>query len=320
MVGYAVRRVLQGIPLVLGASVVVFLLIHIAPGDPIVALAGEDGDAGYYAMMRERFGLDRPVAERLFVYLGRLLQGDLGFSWRHGQSAVSVILDRLPATLLLMIPAITIATILGVGLGTVAADRAHTATDATIRVVSLTGHAIPVFWVAQMLLLLFAWRAGWFPVQGMTDARADYEGLRAVLDVAHHMFLPVTALVAQYVAPITRIARSSVLESLASPFVRSARARGLSRTRVLVNHALPNALLPIVTVTGTQVGFMVAGAVLTETVFAWPGLGRLLVTAMFARDFAIILAMFMLLSVTIIVANIVTDILYSVIDPRVRYD
>lgn len=320
MFGYAARRVLQGIPLVLGASIVVFLLIHIAPGDPIVALAGEDGDAAYYAMMRSRFGLDRPVGERLLIFLGRLAQGDLGFSWRHGQPALSVILDRLPATLLLMIPAVIIATFTGIGLGTVAADRSHTLTDATIRVVSIAGYSVPVFWVAQLLLLLFALKAGWFPIQGMTSAREQYEGIRAGVDVAHHMVLPVTALVAQYIAPITRITRSSVMESLASPFVRSARARGFSRRRVLVRHALPTALLPVITITGTQVGFMVAGAVLTETVFAWPGLGRLLLTAMFARDYAIITAMFMLLSVTIIVANIITDILYSFIDPRVRYD
>ncbi len=320
MAGYALRRVVQGAVLVVGASVVVFLLIHLAPGDPVVALAGEDGEPEYYAMMRARFGLDRPVWERLWVYLGRLARGDLGFSLRHNQSAVSVIVDRLPATLLLMVPALVIASALGIGAGTVAADRVRTRTDATIRVVSLAGYAVPVFWTAQLLLLLFALRLGWFPVQGMTTARAGHEGWRAALDVAHHMVLPVTALVAQYVAPITRITRSSVLEALGSPYVRAARARGLSRRRVLVGHALPNALLPVVTVTGAQVGFMVAGAVLTETVFAWPGLGRLLLTAMLARDFAIITAMFLLLSATIVVANLITDLLYSFIDPRVRYE
>ncbi len=320
MARYALRRLLQGVPLVLGAAIVVFLLIHIAPGDPIVALAGEDGDAEYYAMMRERFGLNRPIIERLFVYLGRLAQGDLGFSWRHSQPALDVILGRVPATLLLMVPALVIASVLGIGLGTLAADRVHSGADVSIRVFSLVGYALPVFWVAQLLLLLFAARLGWFPVQGMTTARAGHEGLRAALDVAHHMVLPVTALVSQYVAPITRIARSSVLEALRSPYIRAARARGLSQRRVLVRHALPNALLPIVTVMGTMVGFMVAGAVLTETVFAWPGLGRLLLTAMFARDFAIITAMFLLLSAAIVVANIVTDLAYAVIDPRVRYE
>ncbi len=320
MLRYALRRVLQGIPLVLGASVFVFLLIHVAPGDPIVALAGEDGDAEYYAMMRERFGLDRPVVERLGVYLGRLARGDLGFSLRHGRPALEVILDRLPATLLLMIPALVIAAVLGMTLGTVAAGRARTGTDATIRVVSLVGYAVPVFWVAQLLLLGFAIGTGWFPVQGMTTARADYSGVRHLLDVAHHMVLPVTALVLQYIAPITRITRSGVLESLGSPYIQAARARGLTRGETLRRHALPNGLLPVVTVIGTMFGFMMAGAVLTETVFAWPGLGRLLLTAMFARDYAIITAMFLLLSAAIVAANIVTDLTYAWIDPRVRYE
>ncbi len=320
MLRYALRRVLQGIPLVLGASVFVFLLIHVAPGDPIVALAGEDGDAEYYAMMRERFGLDRPVVERLGVYLGRLARGDLGFSLRHGRPALEVILDRLPATLLLMIPALVIAAVLGMTLGTVAAGRARTGTDATIRVVSLVGYAVPVFWVAQLLLLGFAIGTGWFPVQGMTTARADYTGVRHLLDVAHHMVLPVTALVLQYIAPITRITRSGVLESLGSPYIQAARARGLTRGETLRRHALPNGLLPVVTVIGTMFGFMMAGAVLTETVFAWPGLGRLLLTAMFARDYAIITAMFLLLSAAIVAANIVTDLTYAWIDPRVRYE
>lgn len=320
MFAYTVRRVLQAIPLVLGAVILVFLLIHLAPGDPIVAIAGEDGDAEYYAMMRARFGLDKPIGEQLIIFLGRLFQGDLGFSWRHNQSAVSVILDRLPATLLLMTPAIIIATVFGIGLGTVAADRAHTGTDATIRVLSMAGYAVPVFWTAQLMLLFLAFKTGLFPIQGMTSARAQNVGLSHVIDVAHHMILPVTALAAQYLAPITRITRTSVLETLGMPYIRAARARGLSRSQVLRRHALPNSLLPIVTVTGTQLGFMVAGAVLTETVFAWPGLGRLLLTAMFARDFAIITAMFLMLSMTIIVANIVTDVLYSFVDPRVRYD
>lgn len=319
MVRYTVRRLLQAVPLVFGAAVVTWILIHAAPGDPIVALAGEDGDAGYYAMMRERFGLERPLHEQLFVYLGRLAQGDLGFSYRQNRSAVGVILDQLPATLLLMVPALAIATVVGISVGTLTASRRNSALDNTARTATLLGHAVPVFWLSQVLLLLFALRFDWFPVQGRSDARAGYEGLRAVLDVGHHMVLPIAALVTVYVPPIMRVTRAAVIENLDEMYIRAARARGQSRRRVLVRHALPNALLPIVTVIGSQIGFMFAGSVLVETVFAWPGLGRLLLSAILARDFAIITAMLLMLSVTIILMNLITDLVYSLLDPRVRH-
>ena len=319
MVRYTLRRLLQAVPLVFGAAVVTWILIHAAPGDPIVALAGEDGDAGYYAMMRERFGLNRPLHEQLFVYLGRLAQGDLGFSYRQNRPAVDVILDQLPATLLLMVPALAVATVVGISVGTLAASRKNSALDNTARTATLLGHAVPVFWLSQVLLLLFALRFNWFPVQGRSDARAGYEGLRAVLDVAHHMVLPVAALVTVYVPPIMRVTRAAVIENLDEMYIRAARARGLSRRWVLIRHALPNSMLPVVTVIGSQIGYMFAGSVLVETVFAWPGLGRLLLSAILARDFAIITAMLLMLSVTIILMNLVTDLVYSLLDPRVRH-
>ncbi len=319
MAPYIVRRLLQAIPLLFGASTLTWILVHLAPGDPIVALAGEDGNAEYYAMMRERFGLDRPLGEQLVVYLGRLVRGDLGFSNRHNRPAVEVILDQLPATLLLMVPSLVIAALIGIALGAVAAGRRHTAVDATVRTTTLLGHAMPVFWLSQILLLVFAARLGWFPVQGRTDARANHEGLRGAVDVAHHMVLPVTALVSVYVPPIMRVTRASMIENLDALYIRAARARGVSRRRALIGHALPNSLLPIATVIGAQIGFMFAGAVLVETVFAWPGLGTLLLNAMLNRDYAIITASLLMLATTIIGMNLVTDIAYSVIDPRVRH-
>lgn len=320
MAKYIIRRVFQSVPLVLVASIVIFVLIHIAPGDPIVALAGEDGNAEYYAMMRERFGLDKPLGEQLLIYLGKLAQGDLGYSYRHNQPAATVILNQLPATLLLMIPAIMIALILGIILGTFAAHNAHSMLDTGITVVSLLGHSVPVFWLAHLMLLLFALQLDLFPVQGMTNVRERYEGLSYGLDVAHHMFLPVTALVVQYMASISRVTRSSLIEVLNQPFIQTARSKGLPERQVLLFHGLRNALLPVITIVGGQIGFMFTGAVLTETVFAWPGLGRLLLSAMLNRDFAIITAMFLLLSVTVIGANLVTDLLYYVLDPRIRHE
>jgi peptide/nickel transport system permease protein len=316
---YVARRLATVVPLLLAVAVATFLLIQLAPGDPIVALAGEDGDAGYYAMMRERFGLDRPLGERLLVYLGRVVRGDLGFSYRMQRPAAAVVLDRLPATLLLIAPALVLATTLGLGLGLLAARRPGSLGDTVLSTVALVGHAVPVFWLAQLLLLFFAYTLAWFPVQGMRDVRLQTGGWEVWRDVAHHMVLPVTALTVQFLAPIARVARASLVEVLAHDYVRTARAKGLRGRVVLTRHALRNALLPVVTVIGAQVGFMFSGAVLTETVFAWPGLGRLLLGAMLARDLAIVGSMFLLLTTAVVVATLLVDLLYAALDPRIRY-
>lgn len=319
MLPYALRRLAQAIPLLLAVALLTFALIELAPGDPIVALAGEDGDAGYYAMMRERFGLDRPVHERLGVYLGRVLRGDLGFSYRLQQPALTAVLGRLPATLLLITPALVLATLIGVGLGLLAAWRPLSPLDTLVSIVSLLGHAMPVFWLAQLLVLLFAHQLELFPVQGMRDVRAMATGWDGARDVARHMVLPVTALTVQYLAPIARVARASLIDVLGNDYVRTATAKGLPRRRVLGEHALRNALLPVVTIIGAQVAFMLSGAVLTETVFAWPGLGRLLMSAMLARDLAIVSSMFLFISLAVVLSTIVVDLLYAALDPRIRY-
>jgi len=317
---YAFRRILQAVPLILGASVATWILIHVAPGDPIVALAGEDGNAEYYKRMRERFGLDEPLHEQLWIYLGDLAQGDLGFSFRQNRPATDVILGQIPATLLLVIPALALAVVIGVVLGAVAASHRGSMTDGLLRAVTLLGHSMPVFWLAQLLLLLFAVRFDWFPVQGRYDIRANHSGLRGVLDQAHHMVLPVTALAAVYLPPIMRVTRAAMAEALEAPYIVAARARGQSRRRALFRHALPNATLPVVTVIGSQLGFMIAGAVLVETVFAWPGMGRLLLGAMLNRDYALITATLLLVAIAVILVNLVTDLLYAALDPRVRHE
>lgn len=319
MLAFVARRLAQAVPLLLAVAVLTFLLIELAPGDPIVALAGEDGDAAYYAMMRERFGLDRPLGERLAAYMGRVLRGDLGFSYRLQQPAVAAVLGRLPATLLLIGPALLLSTAIGLALGVLAARRPHSPGDAVVSTVSLIGHAVPVFWLAQLLLLVFAYRLEAFPVQGMRDVRLDPRGLAGVLDVTRHMVLPVAALTVQFLAPIARVARASLIDVLGQDYVRTAVAKGLHGRAVLGKHALRNALLPVVTVIGAQVGFMFSGAVLTETVFAWPGLGRLLLSAMLARDLAIVSSVFLLLTVAVVVSTLLVDLLYAALDPRIRY-
>lgn len=316
---YVIRRVLQIVPVVIGIAVVSFLLIHLAPGDPIVALAGEHGDAAYYAFMRAKFGLDRSLGEQLLIFLVNVFRGDLGVSYTYGQPVLRVILDRLPATLLLMGTSLAASSVLGVLLGVLAARRPHSLQDFTISTLCLVGYAVPVFWLAQMLILFLAVRLNWLPVQGMTTARYEYEGLRYVLDVARHMILPVTALTIQQLVLITRLTRTNLLDVLNQDFILTAHARGLAPGHVMRSHALRNALLPVVTVVSGRIGFVFAGAVLTETVFAWPGLGRLLIAATLSRDFPILMGLFLCISLTVVIANLLADLLYTWLDPRIRY-
>jgi peptide/nickel transport system permease protein len=316
---YLIRRLLQVPLLLLGIVVFTFVLIHIAPGDPIVALAGEYGDADYYAAMRAKFGLDRPLPEQLVIYLAALARGDLGYSYAYGQPVAQIIFSRLPTTLLLMATALSLSTTVGLGLGVFAARRPHGAADAGVTAFSLCGQIVPVFWLAQMMIFFLAVKLDWFPVHGLTSARERYTGLRLVLDIAHHLALPAAALAAHHLALVSRLTRAGTLEALAQPYALTARAKGATELRVLVRHALRNAVLPVVTVVGGQVGFLFAGAVLTESVFAWPGLGRLLLDATLARDYPILLGMLILISVTVILANLATDLLYVFLDPRINY-
>ncbi len=318
MAAFLARRLAQTIPLLLGVAAIVWGLVELAPGDPIVAIAGEDGDPAYYAEMRERFGLDRPAPERFAAYLGNVARGDLGTSYRLQRPAAAVVLEALPATLLLVAPALVLATLLGTTLGTLAARRHGGRGDAALSALSLTGQALPVFWTAQLLVLIFAYRLPWFPVQGMESLRGDAQGLARLADVAHHMVLPVAALTLQYAAPVARVARAGVVDVLHRDYLRTALAKGLSAGRVLRAHALRTALLPVVTVVAAQMGFLVTGSVLVETVFAWPGVGRLLLGAMLARDLPVVTAALLLLAVAVVLANLLADLAYAALDPRVR--
>lgn len=319
MFQYLLRRLLQVPLLLLGVVIFTFILIHIAPGDPIVALAGEYGNEAYYEEMRAKFGLDRPLVEQLGIYLRNLLQGDLGYSYTYGQPVVRIILGRLPPTLLLMGTALLMATVMGIGLGVLAARRPDSALDTSITILALLGYAIPVFWLAQMLIYFLALQGGWFPVHGLTSTREQHTGVRLVLDVAHHLALPAAALAVQQIALVSRLTRAEMLETLVQPFIMSARAKGLKERQVLMGHALRNALLPVVTIVGSRVGFLFAGAVLTETIFGWPGLGRLLLDATLARDYPILMGLFILISTSVILANLATDFIYATLDARIVY-
>lgn len=316
---YLAWRLLQLVPTVLGIVLVAFLLIHLAPGDPILVLAGEHGDAGYYAFMRERFGLDRSVPEQLLTFFRRVLAGDVGVSWVYGRPAMSVITDRMPATLLLMLSALGISTIAGLLAGQFSGTRVGRNSDLAVTSVTLLLAAAPVFLLGQLAIfgLAFQWRL--FPIGGFRTAGTDFTGLAAMLDVARHLVLPAMVLAAAEVAAISRLTRSALALELETDHIRTARAKGVPRRALITRHAMRRILLPVLTVIGGRVGQVIAGAVIVETVFSWPGIGRLLLTSTQARDTPVLLGLFLLIACTVVLVNLLTDLGYALLDPRIRY-
>lgn len=319
-VRYVLRRVAQLLPAVAGIVLVGFLLVHLAPGDPVLALAGTDGDAEYYTRMRERFGLDRPLLFQLGAYARNVLTGELGVSFTQGRPVSAVILGRLPATLLLTSTALAISTVVGIGMGVFAARRPHGIVDVSTNAAALSLFAAPSFWLGQLALLGLAGGVGWFPVQGMSSARGVDGTFAQVLDVAHHLALPALVLASQQLALLSRLTRTALLEETRMPHVRTARAKGLTPRRIMYVHTLRRALLPAATLVGGRIGHVLAGTVVIEVVFGWPGLGRLLVTAIQSRDQPVILGMFVMISFSVVVANLLTDLAYGLLDPRIRHD
>ncbi len=316
---YVLVRLVQVVPTVAGVVLLGFLLIHAAPGDPVLALAGESGDAEYYAFVREKFGLDRSLPEQLAAYVSAVVRGDLGTSFVHGRPAATLIAERLPATLLLTSTALVLSTVGGIALGVVSATRHGRPLDTALNTTSLGLYAAPVFWLGQLAILTLSLRLGWFPVQGMTSARGGATGVAHLLDVAHHLALPACVLASQQLAAVSRLTRAGVADELSSDHVRTARAKGVREPVVVLRHALRRPLLPVVTVIGGRMGHLVAGTVIIETVFGWPGVGRLLLGAVNARDIPVVLAVFLLVALTVVVANLATDLAYARVDPRVRY-
>jgi ABC-type dipeptide/oligopeptide/nickel transport system permease component len=320
MRSYAIRRILEALPLILGVIVVTFTVVHLAPGDPALILMGADqSDPQYLQMMRERLGLDRPFYEQLARYVLAVFRGDLGHSFARGQPVLHIILNRVPATLLLMGAALLFSSITGIVSGVYSSKRPYTLRDNLSTSFSLLGYSLPVFWLAQILVMIFAVRLGWFPVQGMVSVREELSGMDAVVDIAWHLVLPVLSLGMWNLALVSRMTRASMLETLKQDFIVTAWAKGLDERTVLYRHALRNALLPVVTVIGLSLGTIVTGAVLTETIFGWPGMGRLMYDAISARDYPILLGIFIIVSISVIVVNLLTDLVYAFLDPRIRY-
>jgi len=319
MAAYVARRLLQAVPLMLVVLTINFVLVHLAPGDPITSLAGDQGTQEYFEEQRAKYGLDEPLYQQYGRYLLNAARGDFGYSYSYGQGVFSIIAERVPATLLLMLTAQALAVLLGIFGGVVAAVSRRGWAGTLIRTSAALGYAIPVFWVGQLFILFLAFRLDLFPTFGMESVRSEYAGLRRALDIGHHLVLPAIALSLAEVGLLIRITDTSLRDIEGSDFVRTARAKGLGERAVTYRHMLRNALLPIITVIGGRVGTLLTGAVLVEIVFAWPGLGRLLFQAALTRDYPLLMAMFIVSSGSVVIANLATDVAYALLDPRVKY-
>lgn len=316
-VGY---RLLLAVPVILGIVVLNFFLIHLAPGDAASVLAGESGAATpeYMALLRHKFGLDQPMSTQFFVYLLNMAHLDLGYSFRNDSPVAALILDRLWPTALLMLTAFACALVIGTGLGLLAATGRNSWRDNMISLVSLVAYATPGFWLGLMMIVVFAIRLEWLPTSGFDTVGAYNEGWAEVVDVARHLVMPAVALALFYLALYARVMRASVLEQTGMDYVTTARAKGQTERRVMTEHVLRNALLPIVTMAGVQAGNLIGGSIVVETVFGWPGIGTLAFNALQSRDLNLLLGIFFVSACLVVLINLVVDLVYVTLDPRIE--
>jgi peptide/nickel transport system permease protein len=333
MAGYLLRRLLLTIPILLGVSMLVFFMLHSAGGDPATLMLGSRADPDAIAELRAELGLDRPLWVQYGDFLSGAVRGDFGRSYRSNSPVVAEIAARFPATIELAVAAMGIAVVVGVAVGTVAAVRRHTVFDYLSSAGVLLGISIPTFWLGIILIIVFGLWLRWLPISGRVDPRlgADpsvpfltvtslLQGNWAVAgDAFRHLILPALTLAAWPAAIVARMTRASLLESLGQDYARTARGKGLPERLIVVRHAARNALLPVLTVVGLEFGTLLGGAVVTETIFAWPGLGQLTVAAIGARDYQVIQGVVVLLAAVFVVLNLMVDVLYAVLDPRIRY-
>jgi peptide/nickel transport system permease protein len=297
-----------------------FFLIRVAPGDAATVMAGQAGyaDETYMANLRAEYGLDQPLPVQLWAYVSRVAQGDLGTSYVRREKVLTIIMERLPNTLLLNAFALVVAVAGGIALGAAAARRPGSAGDSAVTVLAMLFYSVPQFWLGMMMVLVFAVWFNWFPPFGIETMGADYTGLARMVDVAQHMILPGVTLALYFMASYARLTRTAMMAVADQDFVKTARAKGISEGQVQRRHILRNALIPLVTYAGLQASILVGGSVLVETVFSWPGVGTLASEAVKARDNPLLLGIFIVTSVLVCLFNLVTDIAYSIVDPRVE--
>ena len=334
MLAFLLRRIALVIPTFIGVTLLAFSLIHLIPGDPVEAMSGERGmDPARRERLLHEFGLDRPLPVQYLDYVWRVLQGDLGTSLTTHEPVLAEFMTLFPATIELALAAMLLSIIVGLPAGVLAAVKRNSVADYAVMGVSLTGYSMPIFWWALLLILFFSVQLGWTPVSGRISVQFDvpattgfllFDAWRSVEPGAlrsalSHLILPSIALGTIPLAVIARMTRSSMLEVLREDYVRTARAKGLSRLRVIVVHALRNALIPVITVIGLQVGLLLSGAILTETIFSWPGVGNWLIHGVLARDYPVVQGGILLIATIVITVNLIVDLLYGVVNPRIRH-
>ena len=313
---YLARRLLLLVPVLVGVSIVVFMILHLAPGDPAEIMLGSQVTQEDLARLRADLGLNEPLPVQYIRWIAHVIRGDLGRSLWMKRPVLPEVLERFKATLILTGTALLISTLCGVGLGVLSATRRNSLLDRLSAVASLFGASMPVFWLGIVLMVLFALWLRWLPASGMY---APYGG-GDVRDLLAHLVLPALTLAAASMTIIARLTRSTLLEILGQDYIRTARAKGVVERRVVLRHGLKNALIPIVTVVGVQAGYLLGGAVFTETVFAWPGVGTLMVQGILARDFPLVQGCVLLVAFTFVLINLFVDLLYAWLDPRIRYE
>ncbi len=306
MINYLINRLALSVVVVFGVSVLVFSMLHLVPGDPAVVMLSESASGQDVEQLRHDLGLDQPLWVQYTLYIGHVVHGDLGRSIRLQQPVAQLIAGRLPNTLELAITSLTLATILGVTVGAISAVRRGRVSDHAVMAAALLGVSLPSFWLGLLLILFFGLRLGVLPIAGNQD------GLPSLV-------LPAVTLAAVPTATIARLTRSGLLDVLGEDYIRTARAKGLKELAVIVNHALRNSMIPVITVVGVQFGVLLGGAVIVETVFAWPGVGRLLIDAVSARDFPLVQGIMLFISISFVLVNLLADVVYAYVDPRIRY-
>ena len=316
MRGYIARRLLLLVPVLLGVSLVVFLVLHLSPGDPAEIMLGSQATQEDLARLRLDLGLTEPLHVQYLRWMSHVVRGDLGRSLWMKRPVLDEAFNRLKATLVLTASGLLLSTLGGIALGVASALRPHSWLDRASAVTSLFGASMPVFWLGIVLMVVFSLWLGWLPASGMW---APYGG-GDLRDLAAHLVLPAVTLAAASMTIIARLTRSTMLEILSQDYIRTARAKGLVETRVVLRHGLKNALIPIITVVGVQAGYLLGGAVLTETVFAWPGVGLLMVQGILARDFPLVQGCVLMIALTFVLINLAVDLLYAYLDPRIHYD
>lgn len=320
---FLMARLVKAVLVILGVVVVNFFLIRMAPGDPATVLAGQAGasDPAYVERLRESFGLDQPVLTQLGIYLKGVVKLDLGYSYRNNVPVLDLIVERLPATFLLMACAFVFSLVLGILFGVIAARARYSHrrrwVDSVVTTTALVLYATPLFWLSLMGILLFSVILGWLPAFGMESVGANLTGWDRVVDIGAHLVLPTVTLGCFFMAFYVRLTRASMLEVIGMDFVKTAKAKGVADGVIIRRHVLRNALLPVITFAGIQLGQMAGGAVLTETVFSWPGIGRLMFDALLQRDYQLLLGIFLVTSAMVVLFNLLTDLTYRLVDPRI---